>query len=590
MKKTTPAKIFFNRNVSLIPIAMLYFRTSVAKKIVFFVDYYPLSNFPHGGKVLLLPPWGKVGKGVKNPEEIKNKFYISITRILKRYIPIGTLRLMVFFLSCFFSYNAYSQTYCFVPSPPVLSLVSVEPESGKVELSWTLSSSSDVAAYIIYTSENGDATAKDTLWNSSLTSYNYISTAYKYFSTSFVVAAYRLPGTPGISRRFGCPSELSNVLSTIFANATIDTCNKKIAISWNSYSSFPKKVTSYSLLVSINGNSFTEAGTIGSDKNSFTLSDFITNSEYCFVVRANLEDGTFSTSNKTTCLSTRMQRPPVWINADQVTVTNENRIALSYTIDPLSEISHFRLERRSGTSGIFKSIALPVSVNGKVKFTDVQANTDTVYYYRLSAINNCNNPVMVSELASNIVLSLEKSGNNLNFSWNLFKKISGNLLSGKMFINTGNGFEEKSSISPGDTTFTIDYKQIMYEITDKEVCFYISASEKSNSYGITEESFSSRVCTLPMEVITVPNVFTPNSGTVNAFFQPVLSFTPKNYHFVITNRQGKVLFESNDYMAVWDGMQNGTPRPQDVCLWYLKVVTPSGKSISKTGTVTIINK
>jgi hypothetical protein len=45
---------------------MLYFRISVIIKLVLFNDYYPLSYFPHGGKVLLLPPWGKVGKGVLN--------------------------------------------------------------------------------------------------------------------------------------------------------------------------------------------------------------------------------------------------------------------------------------------------------------------------------------------------------------------------------------------------------------------------------------------------------------------------------------------------------------------------------------------
>jgi gliding motility-associated-like protein len=285
-----------------------------------------------------------------------------------------------------------------------------------------------------------------------------------------------------------------------------------------------------------------------------------------------------------------MQKPPLWINTDQITVNTQNKISLSFSIDPLSEILRFRLERKSGLSGVFKTIALPVASNGKVKFTDIDAHTDSIYYYRLSAINNCANPVMVSDIASNIVLSLEKTGNNLNFSWNSFKKSPEHLLSGKLYINSGEGYKEKSSIAQGDTTFTLDYNQIMYEITDREVCFYISVSETSNPYGDVAESFSSRVCTFPYEVITVPNVFTPNSGTTNALFRPVLSFTPKDYHLVITNRQGKVLFETNDYLSVWDGIQNGTPQAQDVFLWYLKVITPSGKSISKTGTITIIHK
>jgi gliding motility-associated-like protein len=502
--------------------------------------------------------------------------------------PLPPLRLILFILFLFWSYSSFSQT-CTTPLPPVLTLVTVDPESGKTDLNWTLSSSTGVAAYIIYTYENGDATPIDTLWNPSITSYTYLSTAYKYFSKSFVVAAYRLPGTPGVSRRFGCPSELSNVLNTIFINSSIDTCSKKITLSWNSYNPIPKKINSYSLLSSVNGASFTEVATVSSDKIIFVLTDFTNNSDYCFSVRANLEGGTFSTAYKS-CLSTRMQIAPRWINTDQVSVNQENKIFISYTIDPQSEITHFRLERRNGISGSFKEIAQPVSSEGKITYIDGLANIDTIYYYRLSAVNNCNIPLTVSDMGSNIVLKLEKSGEDLKLLWNSFKKTAGNPLSNKLFINTGNGFEQKSGIQAGDTTYILAYKELMYQITTGKVCFYISASETSNPYGIASESLSSRVCTSPAEIITTPNVFTPNSGTENAYFKPVLSFVPKEYYLVVTSRQGSILFETKDYMASWDGTQNGNVQSQDVYLWFLKVITPSGKTITKTGTVTVIKR
>jgi gliding motility-associated-like protein len=76
---------------------------------------------------------------------------------------------------------------------------------------------------------------------------------------------------------------------------------------------------------------------------------------------------------------------------------------------------------------------------------------------------------------------------------------------------------------------------------------------------------------------------------VNDFFRPVLSFTPLDYNLIISDRQGNILFETRDHNATWDGSQNGNPHPQGVFLWFLKVKTPSGKSISKTGTLTLIN-
>ncbi|MCX6326587.1 MAG: gliding motility-associated C-terminal domain-containing protein [Bacteroidia bacterium] len=486
-------------------------------------------------------------------------------------------------LFIFWSYSAYSQIDCEnnPPLPPLLISVSVQPATGKTEFTWSLSPSSDIAAYVLYSYENGDGMSlPDTIWNPSATSYTYTSTVTKYKSASYVIAAIRLPR---------CTSIFSNVLNTIFTKAEIDTCNKKITVSWNSYSSSSKKVIDYSILSSVNGGNFMEAVKVNSDVNSYTINDFTTDAEYCFVVRANLEGGTFSTSNKA-CVLTKMQRPPQWINADYATVNSDNKISLSFTIDPLSEITHFILEKKSGISGAFKETAQSVSVNGSVLFTDNQADVNVKNFYRLSAMNSCNIPISVSNLSSNIVLSLTRTGNDLNLSWNSYKEWSGMVSSYRLFINTGKGFVENAVIQSTDTVFTLDYYEIMYEVTGNEVCFYISATETSNPFGVTGLSLSSVICTVPSEIITVPNVFTPNNDLLNDLFRPVISFTPIEYHLIISDRQGNILFETRDYHAEWDGSKNGNPQPQGVCLWFLKVTTPSGKSITKTGTLTIINK
>jgi len=487
---------------------------------------------------------------------------------------------IIFILFSFWSCDAFSQTNCITdpPLPPVLKSVSVESETGNTKFTWTLSPSSDIAAYILYSYKNGDGMPVDTLWDPAATSYTLSSTATKYFSVSYVVSAMRLPR---------CTSIFSNILNSIFEEVSIDTCMKKIVVSWNSYPSFPAKVTGYTVLLSVNGGNYSETGNVSAQDTSFSLNDFTIDAEYCFVVRANLETGTISTSNKT-CISTKMQRPPQWINADQATLNSDVKVALSFTIDPLSELKHFSLERKTGSTGSFQEISKPVSVNGSVHYTDIQSETNIINYYRLSAVNSCSLPVMVSNLASNIVLSLEKSANNIVLSWNPYKNWLGSISSYRLFVNSGKGYEEKAVISGSDTIFVLGYQQIMYEVSANEVCFYINASETSNPYGISGESISSTICTSPMEIITVPNVFTPNNDLDNDLFRPVLSFTPLEYHLVISDRQGSILFETRDYLAEWDGSKNVIPQPQGVYLWFLKLTTPSGKIISKTGTITII--
>jgi gliding motility-associated-like protein len=284
-----------------------------------------------------------------------------------------------------------------------------------------------------------------------------------------------------------------------------------------------------------------------------------------------------------------MQQPPGWINADQASISSDNNISLSFTVDPLSEIRLFRLERKNGQSGTFQEIAQPVSDNGRVLFTDNKADINTVNYYRLSAINSCNIPVTVSNISSNIVMSLKKADNDIILSWNSYKEWLGMVSSYRLFIDTGNGFEEKESVAGNDTVIILRYKELMYEVSGSEICFYVNASETSNPYGVAGQSLSTRICTEPIELITVPNVFTPDNDLINDYFRPVLSFTPLDYHLIISDRKGIVLFETRDFMAEWDGSNKGNPQQQDVFLWFLRVTTPSGKSISKTGTVTIFH-
>jgi len=466
------------------------------------------------------------------------------------------------------------------PLPPVLKSVSVESETGNTRFTWTSSPSTGIAAYILYSYKNGDGMPIDTVWDPAATTYTLTSTATKYFSVSYVLAAMSLPR---------CTSIFSNILNSIFETASIDTCMKKILVSWNSYPSIPQKVTGYTVLLSVNGSNYSETGKVSAEENTFTLSDFNIGAQYCFVVRSNLEGGDFSTSNKT-CLSTKMQRPPGWINADQATINQQGKVSLTFTIDPLSEIKQFSLARRIGVTGTFQEISKPVSINGSVYYTDNQAETSNINYYRLSAINSCNLPVMESNLASNMVLSSEMSGNNIILSWNPYKNWLGKISSYILFINTGKGFVEKAVIPPADTVFVQAYQQIMYDVSGNEVCFYISASETSNPYGISGESVSSETCNSPTEIITVPNVFTPNNDLDNDLFRPVLSFTPHEYHLIISDRKGNVIFETHDYLSEWDGSRNGSLQPQGVYLWFLKLTTPSGKIISRTGTVTIIRK
>ena len=490
---------------------------------------------------------------------------------MKKIIPY--LLLTVAF---FYSEKSAAQVNCVIPATPTLNFATVNPVNESVTISWIPSPSTDIAAYIIYTYNNGAGIPIDTIWNPAATSYTYPTPATKYFSVTYVVAAHRNPN---------CTSPLSNQLNTIFAESELDACNNKILIKWNKYHGEPIQVKSYVVMSSSNGSDFNQIAELASDDTEFIFENIVINTQYDFFIEAKLENGENSKSNFASVF-TEMQKPPAWINADYATVEN-NRIELSFTYDPDSEIKSFLLERQTENSGNFIELAKINSYDNTILYSDDKANLSVINRYRLSAINNCENSIITSNEATNIVLAVETVNNTIHLKWNPYKQWNGFIYSYSIFAISGSNTIKIAEVPATDTSYSLDYNSIMYDINSGGICFFVSASEMSNPYGINGYSVSQIECITPVEVITAPTVFTPNNDLVNDRFKPVLSFIPSEYHLIITDRQSRIIFETKNYNDSWDGTYNGLIVRQDVYLWRLRVITPNRSVINKTGTITV---
>lgn len=100
----------------------------------------------------------------------------------------------------------------------------------------------------------------------------------------------------------------------------------------------------------------------------------------------------------------------------------------------------------------------------------------------------------------------------------------------------------------------------------------------------------------PDILVYIPNAFSPDkSGPApNEGFRAVVNDGAKEYHLIIFNRWGEVIWESIDKTEEWDGkygskdFTNREPVPQDVYAYYLQIVSWNGKSYEFSGTVTLI--
>jgi hypothetical protein len=377
-----------------------------------------------------------------------------------------------------------------LPVSPVLDLVSVDPLTGDVEIAWLPSPSPDVTGYVIYLYTWNEANMMyegyelDTLYLPAETNYTRTNSASGYYSESFVITALDDAGNL---------SPFSNAVGTIYASSSIDTCNKLVEITWNSYSSVPRMVTGYSVMWSVNGSGFNHSETLGPDATSFVLEDFEIDASYCFIVEAHLSGERTSGSNKT-CLGTSMQRPPGWINADYATVLPDGGIRVSFTIDPLSEPCDVIVEKRILPGENFIQLQGFSNISQSITYIDTDADITKMNQYRLTALNNCNLPVMVSNPASGIVLSARKTANLVTLSWNPYKEWRGGIDSYSIFVKTGESLAERYNTSPSDTVYSIPWSDLIYEAENDEICFMVQAHEGSNPYTISGESSSQTVC------------------------------------------------------------------------------------------------
>jgi gliding motility-associated-like protein len=118
---------------------------------------------------------------------------------------------------------------------------------------------------------------------------------------------------------------------------------------------------------------------------------------------------------------------------------------------------------------------------------------------------------------------------------------------------------------------------------------YMVTLRVTTNYGCTDE-FSYPVIIGPDILVFIPNAFSPDVGgpTENEGFRAVVNNGVKDYHMIIFNRWGEVMYETTDPNAKWDGTFNGIKVQQDVYAYYLKVSGWNNKEYTFSGTITLL--
>ncbi|MCH2234538.1 MAG: PKD domain-containing protein [Crocinitomicaceae bacterium] len=114
----------------------------------------------------------------------------------------------------------------------------------------------------------------------------------------------------------------------------------------------------------------------------------------------------------------------------------------------------------------------------------------------------------------------------------------------------------------------------------------------SNAGGLCSDTAYAFIEVEDIILFYVPNVFTPDGDEFNETFQPVFTagYDPFDFHLMIFNRWGELIFESFDASKGWDGTYGDRGLVQDgVYVWKIEFKeTMSDKRHYRTGHVTVL--
>lgn len=133
----------------------------------------------------------------------------------------------------------------------------------------------------------------------------------------------------------------------------------------------------------------------------------------------------------------------------------------------------------------------------------------------------------------------------------------------------------------GDSSTLVNPSHIFPSTGTYNVCLSAINSEGCASDTCME------VSAIIVPALDVPSAFAPAQGGINSKIF-VKGFGIRNMSWVIYNRWGQKVFESNSPSIGWDGKYKGVLQPMDVYAYTLEVTFTDGKTVRKTGDITLL--
>ena len=142
----------------------------------------------------------------------------------------------------------------------------------------------------------------------------------------------------------------------------------------------------------------------------------------------------------------------------------------------------------------------------------------------------------------------------------------------------------KWDFGDGDTLLTTSRAAVLHQYNATGT--FNACLTAYNAIGC-DSTICKQVTATILPLVDVPNAFTPQSGDINSIVL-VKGFGIAKMQFIIWNRWGQKVFETNNRFQGWDGKVKGVVQPMDVYAYTLSIEFSDGAKTTKKGDITLI--
>ncbi|MCB0480305.1 MAG: gliding motility-associated C-terminal domain-containing protein [Flavobacteriales bacterium] len=474
------------------------------------------------------------------------------------------------------------------PVPLPLSRVNVKRGKGFTELFWDPHKNGAVIGYIIiYDDASGSSKFLDTV---------SVSTTY-YRDLDPAHSAHQAPQCYRIAPIDSCYNTQGGgeiIHCTMYLNKSFDPCLGEVYLNWTPYRGWGG-VKTYNIYMALNNDTnYSRIGSVDGADTSFVVKNVNSLNVYKFYIEAiDPSGGLTSESND---LGTKFEIPNKTdrLLLRSASIQTTETVKLNFLVDRKSPIRRIDYFRGADEEGPFKRID-SVTVSGQdsiFSVVDSIASSDQInYVYYMVVIDECDQPVIVSNKVKTLILTGESSKYDLENKLSWTRNIARDTLAKDdelyALYRYVNGDMDSTYIR------LVNHKAHSWvdDISDdiqsgSEFCYFVRLIQPiSPIYPRLDTSISNLVCFRFEPDVFIANSFTPNNDGNNEHWRPkVSSVVPtENYSLEIYNRWGQKVFETVDPQEGWDGKNNGYPSHNGQYLYKLKVVSINGGEINENG-------